>query len=147
MHARDLARRESEPVEQDLLDQATGTVLAPDDTRALVWYTVSADDVAGPFAEIPADMMEKATLPRMDYASPLESLAERFHVSPSLLQDLNPGAALDAAVLGYVGSTGNASPATPHLHFGFFRLGEERVWWKSTAIDSYPVLTRRARLE
>ncbi|GAA4800302.1 M23 family metallopeptidase [Lysobacter hankyongensis] len=43
-------------------------------------------------------------------------------------------------VIGYVGSTGNASPAAPHLHFAIFALGPERQWWKGTAINPYPVL-------
>lgn len=46
-------------------------------------------------------------------------------------------------VLGYVGSTGNASPAQPHLHFAIFRLGPERRWWQGVAIDPYPILTNR----
>ena len=43
-------------------------------------------------------------------------------------------------VLGYVGSTGNAPPDTPHLHFAVFRLGPEKQWWKGTAINPLPLL-------
>lgn len=43
-------------------------------------------------------------------------------------------------VLGYVGSTGNADPAGPHLHFAIFELGPERRWWQGTAINPYPLL-------
>jgi peptidoglycan LD-endopeptidase LytH len=43
-------------------------------------------------------------------------------------------------VLGYVGSTGNASPNAPHLHFTIFRLGPEKQWWKGTAVNPYPFL-------
>ena len=43
-------------------------------------------------------------------------------------------------LLGYVGSTGNAAPDAPHLHFAIFRLGPEREWWKGTAINPYPLL-------
>jgi murein DD-endopeptidase MepM/ murein hydrolase activator NlpD len=46
-------------------------------------------------------------------------------------------------VIGYVGSTGNADPAAPHLHFAIFLLGPERRWWEGTAINPYPVLTQR----
>jgi len=42
-------------------------------------------------------------------------------------------------VIGYVGSTGNASPAAPHLHFSIFRLGPEKRWWEGTAINAYPL--------
>jgi murein DD-endopeptidase MepM/ murein hydrolase activator NlpD len=43
-------------------------------------------------------------------------------------------------VLGYVGSTGNASPTAPHLHFAVFKLGPEKKWWAGTAIDPLPLL-------
>ncbi|HEY5852357.1 MAG TPA: M23 family metallopeptidase [Lysobacter sp.] len=43
-------------------------------------------------------------------------------------------------VIGYVGSTGNADPSAPHLHFAIFELGPERQWWKGTAINPYPFL-------
>ena len=35
---------------------------------------------------------QQATLPALAYTSPLEALAERFHSTPALLQQLNPGA-------------------------------------------------------
>jgi peptidoglycan LD-endopeptidase LytH len=43
-------------------------------------------------------------------------------------------------LLGYVGSTGNASPDAPHLHFAIFRLTPERQWWQGQAINPYPLL-------
>jgi murein DD-endopeptidase MepM/ murein hydrolase activator NlpD len=43
-------------------------------------------------------------------------------------------------VIAYVGSTGNADPSNPHLHFAVFELGPERQWWKGTAINPYPLL-------
>ncbi len=43
-------------------------------------------------------------------------------------------------VIGYVGSSGNASPDAPHLHFSIFRLTPERQWWKGEPINPYPVL-------
>ncbi|MEO8371248.1 MAG: M23 family metallopeptidase [Candidatus Solibacter sp.] len=42
-------------------------------------------------------------------------------------------------VLGYAGSTGDASPNAPHLHFAVFELGPEKSWWKGTAIDPLPL--------
>lgn len=45
--------------------------------------------------------------------------------------------------IGYVGSTGNAPPTFPHLHFAIARLGPERRWWKGTPVDPYPILTGR----
>lgn len=46
--------------------------------------------------------------------------------------------------IGMVGSTGNASPQAPHLHFAIFVLGPEKSWWKGTAINPYPILGGRA---
>jgi lipoprotein-anchoring transpeptidase ErfK/SrfK len=57
----------------------------------LVPYTVAEDDTRGPFATIPNDLMEQAALPALGYQSPLEGLAEKFHVKPALLSRLNRG--------------------------------------------------------
>jgi murein DD-endopeptidase MepM/ murein hydrolase activator NlpD len=43
-------------------------------------------------------------------------------------------------VVGYVGSSGNAS--TPHLHFAVFELGPEKQWWKGVPLDPYLVFRR-----
>jgi murein DD-endopeptidase MepM/ murein hydrolase activator NlpD len=42
--------------------------------------------------------------------------------------------------IAYVGSTGDADTATPHLHFAIFKLGPEKNWWQGTAINPYPIL-------
>jgi peptidoglycan LD-endopeptidase LytH len=43
-------------------------------------------------------------------------------------------------IIGYVGSTGNASKDAPHLHFAIFRLTSEKQWWKGEPINPYPIL-------
>jgi peptidoglycan LD-endopeptidase LytH len=54
---------------------------------------------------------------------------------------LHEGAAVERGqTIGYVGTTGNAPPGTPHLHFAISRLGPERQWWEGVAIDPYLVL-------
>lgn len=56
-----------------------------------VSYTITSEDVAQPLTpRIPKDMMAKAKLKRLDYASIVEMLGERFHASPALLRKLNP---------------------------------------------------------
>ena len=42
-------------------------------------------------------------------------------------------------VIGYVGSTGNAMPESPHLHFAIFQLGPERQWWRGTPLNPFSV--------
>jgi peptidoglycan LD-endopeptidase LytH len=44
-------------------------------------------------------------------------------------------------VIGYVGSTGNASPLAPHLHFAVFRLGPEKRWWQGEALNPFSYLS------
>jgi peptidoglycan LD-endopeptidase LytH len=46
------------------------------------------------------------------------------------------------ALIGYVGSTGNADPQAPHLHFAVFRLGPEKQWWKGEPVNPFPYLTQ-----
>jgi len=43
-------------------------------------------------------------------------------------------------VIGYVGSTGNASEDAPHLHFAIFRLTPEKQWWKGEPLNPYLIL-------
>ncbi len=43
-------------------------------------------------------------------------------------------------VLGYVGTSGNAPPDTPHLHFAIFQMTNQKQWWQGTPIDPYKVL-------
>ena len=42
--------------------------------------------------------------------------------------------------LGVVGTTGNAPPNTPHLHFAIFRVADAAQWWRGTAVDPYALL-------
>jgi peptidoglycan LD-endopeptidase LytH len=42
-------------------------------------------------------------------------------------------------VIGFVGTSGNAPPDTPHLHFAIFELDVERQWWSGRPIDPYLV--------
>jgi len=57
-------------------------------------------------------------------------------------KDLAEGQVLKRGqVLGYVGTTGNAPPNAPHLHFTIFKLGADKRWWKGTAVNPYPYLT------
>jgi peptidoglycan LD-endopeptidase LytH len=45
-------------------------------------------------------------------------------------------------IIGYVGTSGNAPPNTPHLHFGVFQLDQSQRWWQGKALDPYQVFHR-----
>lgn len=73
----------------DLLDSHTAPLL--------VTYTITAADVKGPFEPLPKDVADQAKLKWMGYESPQEGLGEKFHMSPRLLAELNPGTKFDTA--------------------------------------------------
>ena len=44
-------------------------------------------------------------------------------------------------IIGYVGTTGNAPPDTPHLHFQVMRVSPgQRDWWNGTPVDVKPFM-------
>jgi murein DD-endopeptidase MepM/ murein hydrolase activator NlpD len=65
------------------------------------------------------------------YYAHLDRYAEGLHEQMRVAQ---------GDVIGFVGSTGNASANAPHLHFAIFELGPEKDWWKGRAIDPYQSL-------
>lgn len=73
------------------VDAATWAALDSDSAPALVTVTLTAEDVAGLFRPLPAGVPAQAKLDALGFVSPLESLGEKFHASPTLLTQLNPG--------------------------------------------------------
>jgi len=64
------------------------------------------------------------------------------------LQDYAPGLHEGQAIqrgdpIGRVGSTGNANPAGPHLHFAIHRMAPGEKWYQGRAINPYPLLAGR----
>ena len=56
---------------------------------------------------------------------------------------LSEGAPLKRGqVIGYVGTTGNAPPNLPHLHFAIARSSDVKRWWEGTPVDPLPLLTK-----
>ncbi len=42
--------------------------------------------------------------------------------------------------IGVVGTTGNAPPTVPHLHFAVARSANVKEWWKGSPVNPYPLL-------
>lgn len=46
-------------------------------------------------------------------------------------------------IIGYVGTSGNAPPNTPHLHLSLSLLVDEKRWWEAAPVDPYEVFRMR----
>ncbi|MEH6700044.1 MAG: L,D-transpeptidase, partial [Brevundimonas sp.] len=63
-----------------------------DGGRVLTDYTIAEADVAGPFVgQVPDSMAAMGRMETVGYSDAREALAEKFHMSPDLLDALNPG--------------------------------------------------------
>jgi lipoprotein-anchoring transpeptidase ErfK/SrfK len=72
--------------------------LRADDRPVTLTYTITEQDVAGPFLnKLPSKMEDMKDLPKLGFTTPREALAERFHISEQLLTTLNPGRHFDRA--------------------------------------------------
>jgi murein DD-endopeptidase MepM/ murein hydrolase activator NlpD len=69
------------------------------------------------------------------YYAHLERYADGLHEGQHVRQ---------GEVIGYVGTSGNAPPNTPHLHFAVFELNADHHWWQGTALDPYLVYRARS---
>ncbi len=99
------------------LDRATYNRLAAaaGNGPMIAKYTVTADDVKGPFTNIPARVYDQAKLACLCYSSAAEKLAEKFHTTWQVLAQLNPGVTLESIAAGTtiaVPNVGATSPAT-----------------------------------
>ena len=47
------------------------------------------------------------------------------------------------APVGFVGLSGNANAAGPHLHFAINRMSQGEKWWQGSPINPYPLLAGR----
>lgn len=97
-----LQRRENLPATGwvDSVTFARLAVLAGGPAEVVREHQLTAEDVEGPFIELPEDVYERAELECTCYESLTEKLSELFHTAPELLQQLNPGAELDALKAG-----------------------------------------------
>jgi lipoprotein-anchoring transpeptidase ErfK/SrfK len=93
-----------------MIDAATWAALQDGQGHAFSTYALTEQDLAGPYTKIPVDPMEKAKLPALGYQSLPEALAERFHMSPRLLVDLNRDRLLSAGSLILVADVSKPNP-------------------------------------
>nr|MBA3773676.1 M23 family metallopeptidase [Ramlibacter sp.] len=99
-------------------------------------YAVDDGKVVKLFTSVPGGL----TVYQFD---PQENLAYYYAHLDRYADGLREGMILQRGdLIGYVGSTGNAASAAPHLHFAVFRLGPQRQWWKGDAVNPYPALRR-----
>ena len=92
--AQDQGLPTDKPLTPELWDKLTSLSSDP----AITDYTITAEDVKGPFLKkLPAKMEQMKSLPSLGYTSAREELAEKFHMSQQLLSALNPGKKFDRA--------------------------------------------------
>ena len=83
---------------QPLTSEIWGALLATSSDPVIVDYKITEKDVKGPFLKkLPAKMEDMKDLKSLDYTSPREAIAEKFHMSEALLEALNPGKKFDEA--------------------------------------------------
>ncbi|MGD1095345.1 MAG: L,D-transpeptidase family protein [Bryobacteraceae bacterium] len=79
------------------IDAEMWRLLNGDAGPLLVTYTITKADEKGPFEPTPTDIQEKAKMKWLGFETPEQGLGEKFHCSPKLLAELNPGRKLDTA--------------------------------------------------
>ena len=83
---------------QPLTSEVWGALLAISSDPIAVDYKITEKDVKGPFLKkLPAKMEDLKGLNSLDYTSPREAIAEKFHMSEALLSALNSGKKFDEA--------------------------------------------------
>jgi murein DD-endopeptidase MepM/ murein hydrolase activator NlpD len=68
------------------------------------------------------------------YYAHLDRYAEGLHEGQSVRK---------GETLGYVGTSGNAPPNVPHLHFTIFKLNAEKHWWEGVPVNPFPLWALR----
>jgi lipoprotein-anchoring transpeptidase ErfK/SrfK len=110
--------------------------------KPIVSYTITAEDVAGPFVDkIPKDATEQSKLPGLYYKSVLQELGEKFHSAPALLKRLNPRAHFTAGEQIRVPNVLGAEQPAPNTTRAAGTQGE-RVRAKAEAVKV--VVSRKA---
>jgi lipoprotein-anchoring transpeptidase ErfK/SrfK len=95
------------------LDAEVWRQLTQDTQPIMQDYVITDEDVKGPFLDklpAPNDYKALAALDHISYTSPLEGLAEKFHMDPALLKALNPDANFSKAGTTILVTAPNGAP-------------------------------------
>ena len=85
-------------INKPLTSEVWSALIATSPDAIIVDYKITERDVKGPFLKkLPGKMEEMKGLKSLDYTSPREAIAEKFHMSEALLAALNPGKKFDQA--------------------------------------------------
>jgi lipoprotein-anchoring transpeptidase ErfK/SrfK len=74
-------------------DELTAGAIVP----VLTGYSITSEDLKGPFVQLPARLEDMTSFKTLGYANIREALAEKFHMSTELLARLNPDASFSEA--------------------------------------------------
>ena len=128
------------------IDEATWSRLrgAGASKPILTRYTVTAEDVKGPFAELPDNVYEQAKLDCLCYSSAAEGIAEKFHTSQKLIAQLNPQVSVASLTAGTqlvvpnveVAVADSTAPSTVAGIPGVARILISRTGFWTHAVDS-----------
>ena len=148
-----IAYQQANHVERSgVIDVATWTLLNKDDLPVLSNYTITSADTDGPFAAIPSTMLAKSKLTALGYSSSTELLGEKFHINPTLLQQLNDAENLNRVVCDYysqciIARTDTSSRKNSRGSLGCLGILSRCIWqhhrsipcihWQSTRPTAY----------
>ena len=122
------------------LDTPTWEKLAQDGEPAVIEYTLTGEDVKGPFTDdIPQKMEKQAELKRLDYTSAAEMLAERFHMDEDLLGRLNRGKTLDQAGTVITVANVNVKAASLDTKLARIEVDKKRKLVRALSADGTPI--------
>jgi lipoprotein-anchoring transpeptidase ErfK/SrfK len=113
------------PSDKALTSEIWNALAGTSQDPVIAEYKISENDVKGPFLEkLPAKMEDMKSLKALSYTSPREAIAEKFHMSESLLSALNPGKKFDRA--GETIFVANVSNKPPKLTIGRIEIDKSR---------------------
>jgi lipoprotein-anchoring transpeptidase ErfK/SrfK len=128
----------NQPVKIATIDQATYQKLATagQNAQLIASYQVTAEDVKGPFVKVPNSVYEQAKLDCLCYSSPGEALAEKFHTSEQMLQQLNPGVDFKSIAAGASIQVPNVAQSQPATGGGAAKIVISRKGYWTHVVDA-----------